>query len=313
MPAFSIESSVVINKNSQEVHRVLGDFKEWLPWSPWLYMEPEAHLDYRGQAGQIGHGYVWTGDLTGAGGMTMTRCDPERLEMDLQFIKPFKSQAKVGFTVREQGADQISVTWDMASSLPFFMFFMVSTMKAMITSDYERGLRLLKDYVETGVIPTKSEVVGIVDVPGQHFIGVTAETSMADIGQFMENSMSTLSEYTQSNDLTPKGPPLTVYDKMMISKQRCVCTVAHSISDAENLPPPIPPIVAGQIQSCRALKVIHKGRYDHLGNAWSTAIANQRAQKLKPSKTQPPFEVYISDPAKTAAEELITEIYVPIR
>jgi len=43
MPAFHVESSILINANSGKVLEKLNNFKEWPVWSPWLYMEPDAN------------------------------------------------------------------------------------------------------------------------------------------------------------------------------------------------------------------------------------------------------------------------------
>ena len=69
----------------------------------------------------------------------------------------------------------------------------------------------------------------------------------------------------------------------------------------------------GSIEPCRALKVIHKGSYNHLGNGWSTAMAHQRYKKLRPLKAQCPFEFYPNDPGTTPEDELVTEIFIPVR
>jgi len=164
MPAYHIESSILINASADKVLEKLNNFREWPAWSPWLYTEPDAKLEYRGEANQIGHGYDWKGEMTGAGNMTLTQTDSSELKMDLQFLKPFKSKAKVSFDIIEKSPEQTHVTWHMDSSLPFFMFFMTGTIKSMITSDYQRGLKLLKDYVETGKIKSATTVDGVVDV-----------------------------------------------------------------------------------------------------------------------------------------------------
>ena len=65
--------------------------------------------------------------------------------MDLTFLKPCKSQAKVAFYLKEEGAST-QVRWTMDSVLPFFLFWMKKSMEAYISQDYGRGLRLLKDF-----------------------------------------------------------------------------------------------------------------------------------------------------------------------
>jgi len=42
-------------------------------------------------------------------------------------------------------------------------------------------------------------------------------------------------------------------------------------------------------------------------------MAHVRARKLKQDKNNPPFERYINDPASTPPEQLITEIFIPLK
>lgn len=310
MPAYHVESSILINASAADVHLKLDNFQEWPIWSPWLYMEPDTKLDYRGQSGQIGHGYDWKGDLTGAGNMTLTHIDANELKMDLQFLKPFKSKAKISFDVIEKSPKQTLLTWHMDSSLPFFMFFMTGKIKSMITSDYNRGLKLLKDYVENGKVNSKTVVDGLVDVTESSYIGTTSDSSMKHLSESMRQTIPAVVAAIEKNNLSQSGPVHSIYNRMNIKQQSCVYTAAIPVTDTTDVNTPMH---IGAIQACRALKVTHTGSYDHLGTAWATAIGNQRHLKLKPSKVQPPYEVYISDPENTPADKLITEIYVPIR
>jgi hypothetical protein len=52
----------------------------------------------------------------------------------------------------------------MDSKQPFFQFFLKGMMTSLIGMDYERGLRMLKDYVETGSVPSTLEFPGIQEI-----------------------------------------------------------------------------------------------------------------------------------------------------
>lgn len=45
----------------------------------------------------------------------------------------------------------------MDGKLPYFMFFMVKMMKNWIGMDYERGLAMLKEFIETGEVISRVE------------------------------------------------------------------------------------------------------------------------------------------------------------
>lgn len=310
MPAMQITSSIDINAPAARVRDTIADFTTWPKWSPWLLMEPNCNLTYQGDAGELGHGYDWAGDKIGAGGMVMKSLDANRMEADLQFLKPWKSQADIAFDVEAVGDDTTRVKWHMDSSMPFFMFFMVNKMKAMIKSDYDRGLRMLKDLLETGSVPTGINVEGVVDVPAVLYAGKINQSSLADIGTSMGKAFPEVYSAATSANAEIVGMPFSIYDKMDLVNSACSYTAAIPVAESVTL--------SGGIQcqerpACRALKVVHTGPYRHLGNAWSTGMSDMRHMKLKMDKRKPPFEIYINDPDNTPEEALITEVYMPVR
>ena len=71
--------------------------------------------------------------------------------------------------------------------------------------------------------------------------------------------------------------------------------------------------VAGEIPSTRCYVLRHIGRYQHLGNAWSTLYTMHRNKEFKPKKGVHPFEIYENNPQTTPEKELITDVYFPVK
>ena len=191
----------------------------------------------------------------------------------------------------------------------FFLFFMVGFMKTMIGADYERGLKTLTEYVETGGVNSKTKVAGIDDVSQTHYIGVEARCSVKEIGDSMGQSLPAAFECAKKNGMEQNGPPGTLYHKVDLKQQQCHYTAFVQTKTA----PTFDGAQAGSIAPCRALKVLHTSSYQHFGNAWSTAMAYQRHRKLQLLKSQCGFELYPSDPRDTAEKDLITEVFLPVR
>jgi len=301
MPKFKIEKSIEINAPAARVRSAIQDYQQWSTWSPWLCMEPEASIDCQGVAATVGHTYSWEGHMVGVGRMELTEIVDNIDKMHLTFLKPFKSTASVEFETTEIDADTTQVNWRMDSGLPFFLFFMVGTMKTMIGMDYDRGLRLLKEYVETGAVTSKTEIIGIVDAPAINYAGVSGASDLADISESMQQSFTQLENLTEGK--TTDDYAGAIYTNMNLKNQHCQYTVFAPVDDTT---------ASASIKSCRALKVVHTGSYQHLGNAWATANTWQRHKKLKRSKRPHPFELYRNNPEHVAASELVTEIYLPV-
>ena len=310
MPAMRASASIDIRSSATHIQNVLTDFNTWPVWSPWLYTEPDAKLDFVGTTHEPGHGYSWQGKKTGAGSMSLLSSDTSQIHCDLNFIKPFKSHAKVRFDLKEQADSSTRVSWTMDSQLPFFLFFMKASMSAFIRADFSRGLRLLKDYVENGAVYSSTSSAGIVDVESRQFVGVAAEAEMSDMESSMRASFTSLMPAMRAAGISSAGPAMAQYEHLDIKANRCryvAGVTTEGVTDIE------PPALVRDIPACRALKLTHIGRYEHLGNAWSTGMMSLRADKIKTSKSIKPFELYLNDPDTTDAEHLITELYIPIR
>ena len=172
MPAFKVVRSIIINSSIDKVKASLIDFQQWPVWSPWLIMEPETTINYSAQQSQVGASYNWDGELTGAGEMELVEITDNHLTIDLRFQRPFKSSANVFFELEEQSKSTTKVSWNMKSQLPFFLFWMVKKMKVYIGMDYERGLKMLKDYLETGLVPSAIKIDPNSKIQSQHYIVV---------------------------------------------------------------------------------------------------------------------------------------------
>ena len=306
----SIKASVDITASSDRIRQTLIDFHTWPVWSPWLYIEPETAVSYRGEAGQAGHGFDWSGNKTGAGGMTLGKITEHLIECNLQFMKPFKSQADVAFELQPLSNSETRVSWLMNSKLPFFLFWMKNSMAGMIYSDYMRGLTLLKDYVELGGIGSQTTIGGIVHIDAIHYVGSRATCAMSEVSSSMEDSYTELIGSASRGRFTVDGAPFCLYDNVDFKSRQFTYTAALPIDQKVSVNAPL---IYALRPACKALKVVHFGPYRHLGNAWSAIMAEAKAMNVKALKHQPPFEVYLNDPDDVDEADLITEIFLPLK
>lgn len=309
MPTYHVERSIVIEKPIKEVRDSLKNFKVWYQWSPWIIMEPDATLTYSDRQGQVGASYGWSGLLIGAGGMELMEVHDDVLKMQLTFVKPFKSTADVGFRLQalEQGTE---VTWYMDGHLPFFMFWMTTKMKSYIGMDYERGLAMLKEYLETGNVSSYVHIEGLLPLQSQKYIGIPRTCSIKELGVTMQKDFESLHKFMNEHGISMKRVPFTIYDTFDIVKGTSSFV---SCIPLEEIIPIDKTWVEGHLEGCEALKTMHKGRRMHLGNAWMTAINFARIKKIKTLKSPIGYEFYTNNPYKTAEEKLVTEIYLPLR
>ncbi len=145
---FSVERSEVISATPQKVFSLVGNLQGWDEWSPWAEMDPNMTKTYGGEQGEVGSSYHWTGNRkVGEGQMTLTSVTPdERVEIDLRFIKPFKSENVTELVLAPVG-DATSVTWRMTGPntlMTKVMALIGKNMDKMVGPDFEKGLSQLK-------------------------------------------------------------------------------------------------------------------------------------------------------------------------
>jgi hypothetical protein len=307
MPVFRVEKSILIEAPVEKVYGVVRDFREWVPWSPWVIAEPDCPLNYA----EDGRSYSWAGKIIGAGEMTLLEEEaPHALRYRLKFLRPWKSESAVSFLFAEKDGGT-EVTWTMDGSLPFFMFWMKSMVTVFVGMDYQRGLNMLKDYAETGSVPSKLEFPGITSFDGCRYVGVKTKCAIGDIGSAMEKDFAKLKAWIEESGTRPAGKPFSIYQRWDVATDTGAYTLGFPVAEAPaNLPAGL---IFDEAPACEAYAVRHTGAYRHMGNAWSGGHMHARAKVFAQNKRIHPFEIYESDPQEVAEEELVTVVHFPVK
>ncbi len=308
MPTIHVSRSYLIDAPKEQIKKVLMHFQESTSWSPWLVIDPDAKVAFSEHQGEIGSGFSWEGELVGAGQMKLLHADLNDIEMKIHFLKPFKSTAKSIFTLEEHEG-QTEVLWHMQSKLPWYMFFMTKKIEQFIGMDYERGLGMLKEYIETGKVASSIMIEGIVEMPGERYVGIPNSCAIEDVGEVMKRDYARLFDFIADNAITLEKMPFSIYNSFDIpdNKTAFVSCIPYD-GDA-----PLPEgFIKGELLTQNAIKTIHTGSYKHLGNAWTAATTYARVKKIKTTKALMGIEFYTNDPDNTPEEELTTEIFLPL-
>ncbi|CAM1344424.1 SRPBCC family protein [Tenacibaculum amylolyticum] len=305
MPKMNVSKSIIINASKEKIKEFLADFHNWKNWSPWLICEPEATVNYA----EDGKYYKWEGNRVGSGEMSVLNESDNSINYDLTFLKPWKSKAKVAFNFKDT-QEGTEVEWTMESSLPFFMFWMKKSMQIYIGMDYERGLRMLKEEIEEGTVHSKIEIMEVNNFEGGSFIGKKTDTAFSKIAEAMEKDFGDLKEYIAKNNIDVIGVPFSEYQKFNLVKDNVVYVTGFPVKEKpDNLPNDF---FFGNLSKRKMQTVRHTGKYEHLGNAWSTIMMMERNKEFKKDKKGAPLEIYINDPSQAKPEEMIVDISMPI-
>lgn len=306
MPKIHVVTSILIDKSIDEVFSVISDFNHWSAWSPWLIIEKNVNVNVSDDC----KFYEWEGDLIGAGNMKITTEEINKsIDIDLTFLKPWKSKAKVRLELYKV-EEKTEVRWIMDSKMPFFMFFMTKMMSTYIRMDFERGLNLLKDYIEEGKVNSKLEFPGNQVYDGCKYIGIRTRCGVYQTGERMSSDFNRLMSFFDDKKDAISSDLLTVYHVWNPVKNIVEYTCCVPVNrDIQNIPEGF---VKGEIPKTSVHVVEHTGAYHHLGNAWSAQVSRERAKRFKKKKRSEPFEVYFNTPKEVTPSELKTNICFPI-
>jgi hypothetical protein len=150
MPHFETSRETSIAAAPAVVHAALNDFHTWNTWSPWEELDPQLERTFSGAAAGVGSHYAWVGNKkVGEGSMEITGSTPERIDIDLEFLKPFKASNKTVFSLQPEG-DGTRVVWAMSGerNLAFAVMGKLFFDKA-IAKDFDKGLAKLKASLES--------------------------------------------------------------------------------------------------------------------------------------------------------------------
>lgn len=282
MPKYHVERSTEIEAPAHRVFETVVDYGTWTTWSPWLVAEPDAEVNVTSDSSSVGSVYSWKGDVTGQGEIEHRSLDPGKLiDDEIRFLKPFKSVSRVSFNLEETGSGT-KITWNMDGSLPWFLFWMRPMMEAMIGMDYERGLRMLKEWIETGTIESKTTIKGIQPVDALRVVGVKRTTHMKDIGDAMDSAFAAADEKFSSAGLPKDGNMVSVYQNFNMKTQVMDFIAGYAVPASATFSDS--GLSDWSIPVGSAFHVEHIGRYEHLGNAWSAAHQHTRYKKMKVKK-----------------------------
>ena len=149
---FRITRTGRISAPPDVVFENVNDLHKWEAWSPWAKMDPNAKNAFDGPFDGAGASMAWAGNnKVGEGRMTiMDSRRNERIQIKLEFFKPFKATNTAEFTFKPEGG-QTSVTWSMSGKNNFMVKAVGLFMSCdkMIGAQFEQGLANLNSVSES--------------------------------------------------------------------------------------------------------------------------------------------------------------------
>lgn len=148
--SFRVQRTIAIKAPPEKILPLISDFHNWTSWSPWEKLDPAMKRTYSGAPKDQGAVYAWEGDdKVGAGRMEITGQAPAKVDIKLDFLKPFESHCQTEFALETKG-ELTTVSWTMSGPSDFMTKLMglAVSMDSMIGKDFEAGLANMKAVAE---------------------------------------------------------------------------------------------------------------------------------------------------------------------
>ncbi len=146
--SYHVSKSIELGHPPQQVWSHLKYLKKQQEWSPWARKDPNMELSFTGVDGEVGATSHWNGNKdVGEGEQEITRIvEGERIEQDLRFLKPYKSQSDCYMNLEKLEANRSKVTWGFTgkNKFPMSIMMLFMSMDKMVGKDFEAGLENLK-------------------------------------------------------------------------------------------------------------------------------------------------------------------------
>jgi len=282
-----VERSVVIDAPPCAVFAQVNGFRHFNDWSPFVAVNPDAEYDFEGPDFGVGSKMTWTAADPSAetGDQTIVASTPyERVDAELNLGSQGVSQAAYLLQSENQGT-RLTWTFDTDFGLNIFGRYFGLILDRQLGPLYAQGLANLKRIAEDLPKVDWSDIeIGMTEVPSTTIAYTTGESSRepADIGAALGAAYGRVAVFIAANGLQIAGQPS-----------------------------PKSPVRMGETYGGRVVRAVHVGPYTGLEENFHKVEAFMIAHRLENNGRS--WEVFVSDPGNTAEEELVTEIYQPVK
>jgi len=309
-----VERQIEIQRPAATVFTVVNSYRTFPLWSPWADRDPDARYEFSGPVAGVGAKMSWSGDprLVGTGWQEITESEPYSL---VRMHLDFEHQGQAFSYLQIDGSSGMArVTWGFDTDLLegqswfagvlaryFGLFF-----DKWIGTDYEAGLARLKALVESMPSADFADLeVQIVQVEPADILYVRSMPA-GDSGNLDSSLAAAYREiiaFMTANEIEMAAQPMAItrlHGQQSYEVDAAIPVIPRDVETDTR-------VLLGKSPAGRALRVIHRGPYDLMAPKYEKVAAWMAARGLEEGPVS--WEQYISDPAKTSAEALITHIY----
>ncbi len=310
-----VERSTVIDAPPCTVFALVNSFKRFNEWSPWAELDPNAKYIFDGPSQGVGAKMTWISQdrQVGSGSQTIVASEPFKLvKTKLDFGR--KGTAD-GF-YRVEAADKgTKLTWgfdtDLGSNIIARYFGLMAD--SMAGKEFKKGLAKLRTLAEG--LPKgdwSSLRIALVTTESETLASVAGHSGQKpeEIGQALSAAFTRVMRFVARNRLQTAGPAVAVTTSWddggysFIAGMPIAAPPTREVKSGS-------PVQLYQTYAGQALRAVHVGPYSTMHATYEKIIAYMAAYGLEANGDS--WEEYVSDPTKIPENELVTNVFFPVK
>ena len=315
--SFDVATTKTIEAPVELLFEQVNDYKKWQVWGPWMENDPNIKMHFQEPTAGEGASYSWESEVEGNGAMkTLKVYAKDSILQKITFNTPMgDSESNVYWKFTPTNAMVTEVTWGMKGEQSFmekvFMSFQSVGFESMLKGMFQKGLDNMDSVVQEEMNRYTITVEGIKDYGGGYYMFTTAASNTSDLGEKMGPMLGKVSGFMEQNHLQATGMPFTIYNEWDTANNTTIFSTSIPVS--EKIIVTEGDVLCGFMEPLTALKVVLKGNYTHLAEAYKAGEDYITINKLVKDPANSLFEVYANDPGEIPNPALWeTHIYFPV-
>ncbi len=310
-----VERSVVIDAPPCVVFAKVNGFQSFNDWSPFVAVVPEAEYEFTGPDFGIGAKIAWTATepKPEMGSQTIVASTPyERVDVELDLGTQGFAQST--YLLQPEG-DGTRLTWafDTDFGLDIFGRYFGLILDRQLGPLYAQGLANLKRIAEGLPKIDWSDIeIGIANVPSRTIAYTTGNSGRepGDIAAALGAAYGRVAVYVTANGLHLDGQPIAISNYWDDRGYGFDAGIPVSGTPTRGAGPGSP-VRMGETYGGRVVRAVHVGPYMGLQDTYEKVYAFVKVHDLESNGRS--WELFVSDPGNTPEDELITQVYFPVK
>jgi effector-binding domain-containing protein len=310
-----VERSVFIDAPPSVVFSQVNGYRHFNDWSPWVAVMPNADYSFEGPDFGVGSKMSWsaTEPRPEEGSQTIVASTPyERVDVEIES----EGQGAAQFTYLlqpENGGTNLTWSFDTDFGINLLGRYRGLLLDRQLGPLYAQGLTNLKRIAEELPKVDWSDLeIGITEVPSTtiaYFTG-SSGSEPSEISAAFRAAYGRVAMFISANGLQIDGQPIAIdnyWDERGYGFDAGIPVSGRPARGAG----PDSPVRMGETYGGRVVRAVHVGPYSDLGKTYEIVDAFITAHRLEANGRS--WNVFVSDVGSTPEEELITEVYYPVK